>query len=87
MTLIKEHTRLSQCGNSKAVRIPSRVIKQLQLDDNQDMTVTIENGSVVLTPVKKEAANIHDLFRNWQDDGQRDHELDWGSSEGNELPR
>lgn len=86
MTLVKERTRLSQWGNSKAARIPSQVIKQLQLDDNQDMTVTIDNGSVVLTPIKQEPANIHDLFKDWQDDGQRDHELDWGSSEGNELP-
>lgn len=29
--------------------------------------------------------NIHDLFANWQDDGIRDHELDWGQPQGKEL--
>ncbi|SPX95049.1 PemI-like protein [Lactiplantibacillus plantarum subsp. plantarum] len=53
MELIKEQTRLAKWGNSKAARIPSQIIKQLKLDDNQDMTITIENGSIVLTPIKR----------------------------------
>ncbi|PRO86742.1 PbsX family transcriptional regulator [Lactiplantibacillus pentosus] len=28
---------------------------------------------------------MHELFKDWKDDGERDHELDWGKSEGNEL--
>ena len=47
MEPIKEQTRLAKWGNSKAARIPSQIIKQLKLDDNQDMTITIENGSIV----------------------------------------
>lgn len=35
---------------------------------------------------KKEPKNIHELFANWQDDGQRDHELEWGKAQGKELP-
>nr|WP_308718710.1 AbrB/MazE/SpoVT family DNA-binding domain-containing protein [Lactiplantibacillus plantarum] len=86
MELIKATNTLSKVGeNSKAARIPSQIIKQLKLDDNQDMTITIENGSIVLTPIKKNPTNIHELFKDWQDDGKRDHELDWGKSEGNEL--
>ena len=85
MELIKEQTCLAKWGNSKAARIPSQIIKQLKLDDNQDMTITIENGSIVLTPIKKNPTTIHELFKDWQDDGKRDHELDWGKSEGNEL--
>ncbi|KRL31377.1 hypothetical protein FD20_GL000601 [Liquorilactobacillus uvarum DSM 19971] len=49
------------------------------------MTITIENGSIVLTPIKKNPTNIHELFKDWKDDGKRDHELDWGKSEDNEL--
>ncbi|WP_143463011.1 AbrB/MazE/SpoVT family DNA-binding domain-containing protein [Levilactobacillus enshiensis] len=86
MELIKEQTSLAILGNDRAVRIPSQIIKQLNLDDNQDMTITIENGSIILTPIRKNPTNIHELFKEWQDDGKRDHELDWGKSEGNELP-
>lgn len=85
MTLINEKTHLSNWGNSRAVRIPSNIIKQLKLDDNQDMTITIKNESIVLTPIKKRPTNIHELFKDWQDDGKRDNELDWGKPEGNEL--
>ncbi|NVY96530.1 PbsX family transcriptional regulator [Lactobacillus sp. DCY120] len=79
----KEQIRLAKWGNSKAVRIPSQIIKQLE--DNQDMTVAIKDGSITLTPIKKCPTNIHELFKDWQDDGKRDHELDWGESVGNEV--
>ena len=61
MELIKEQTRLAKWGNSKAARIPSQIIRQLKLDDNQDMTITIENGSIVLTPIKR----IRLIFTNY----------------------
>lgn len=86
MGTLKDQTRLTQWGNSKATRIPSHIIKQLGLKDNQPLTVTIQNHSIVLTPIKKQPTNIHELFADWQDDGQRDHELDWGKAEGEELP-
>lgn len=84
MELIKK-TRLAKWGNSKATRIPSQIIQQLELSDHQEMIVTIKNGSIVLTPTKKAPSNIHELFKGWQDDGQRAHELDWGESKGNEV--
>ncbi|WP_288530679.1 AbrB/MazE/SpoVT family DNA-binding domain-containing protein [uncultured Secundilactobacillus sp.] len=86
MERIREQTRLAKWGNSKAARIPNKIIRQLKLDDNQYMIITIENRSVILTPIKKNPINIHELFEDWKDDGKRDHELDLGKSEGNELP-
>ncbi len=84
---IKEQTHLAKWGNSKAVRIPEKIIKQLKLSDDQEITITTKNDAISLTLVKKEPTNIHELFKDWQDDGQRDHELDWGKLEGHELPR
>lgn len=86
MNNIKGQTRITQWGNSMIIRIPSYIVKQLGLEDNQTLTVTTRNNSIVLTPIKKQPTNIHDLFADWQDDGQRDHELDWGKAEGNALP-
>ncbi|MFC6208105.1 AbrB/MazE/SpoVT family DNA-binding domain-containing protein [Levilactobacillus tongjiangensis] len=86
MASIEEQIHLAQWGNSKAARIPSKVIKQLDLEDNQELLLTIQNQSIVLTPVKKKPENIHELFAHWQDDGQRETELDWGKPEGNEQP-
>ena len=86
MNNIKGQTRITQWGNSMIIRIPSYIVKQLGLEDKQALTVTIQNNSIVLTPIKKQPTNIHDLFADWQDDGQRDHEVDWGKEEGNEWP-
>lgn len=83
---IKITTHLAQWGNSKAVRLPSEVIRQLALDANQPFTVTSDGKSIILTPDTTAAPDIHDLFCNWQDDGKREQELDWGPSTGEELP-
>lgn len=85
MELIKEQTHLAKSENSKVVGIPSQIIKQLKQDDNQAIIVTIENGSIVLTPVKKKPNNIHKLFNDWQDGRKWEYELDWWKSEDHEL--
>lgn len=86
MAIMEERTHLAKWGNSRATRIPSQIIKQLGLDDDQDLTVTIRDGAIVLTPVKQQPTTIQELFADWHDDGQRDHELDWGKATGHELP-
>lgn len=85
MIMINEQTHLAKWGNSRATRIPSKIIKELNLSDDQELSVAVQGDSIVLTPIKKQPTNIHELFANWQDDGQRDPELDWGKSEGNEI--
>lgn len=80
-------TIIKKWGNSDAVRIPSSIIKTLDLKENQQLNITIEDGKIVFTPIKTndEPTTLKELFANWQDDGVRDHELDWGESKGNEL--
>ncbi|WEV39967.1 AbrB/MazE/SpoVT family DNA-binding domain-containing protein [Lactobacillus sp. ESL0684] len=85
MTAIIGKTRIAQWGNSKATRIPNNIVKQLHLKENQSLTITLKDNSIVLTPEEKQPKNIHELFANWQDDGQRAEELDWGTSSGHEL--
>lgn len=86
MDMLEGQTHLSQWGNSEATRIPKQVVKKLGLKVNQKLKIKIKNGSIVLTPEKKKPTNIHELFAGWKDDGKRDHELDWGKAQGNELP-
>lgn len=81
----KQETKITQWGHSKATRIPSSVIKQLNLENNDKLSISIENGSIVLTPLKKKPNNIHELFDGWIDDGVRDTEIDWGKPKGNEF--
>lgn len=85
MDQMKEQTKITQWGNSKAARIPSSVIKQLNLENDDKLSITIENGAIVLTPLAKKPTNIHELFDGWVDDGVRDTEVDWGEPKGNEF--
>ncbi|MFD1472281.1 AbrB/MazE/SpoVT family DNA-binding domain-containing protein [Companilactobacillus mishanensis] len=78
-------TSISKWGNSSAIRIPASIIKQLNLQENDRMEISINNNEIVLKPIVKEPKNIHELFDGWEDDGIRETELDWGSSKGDEL--
>ena len=82
---IQEYTTLSQWGNSKATRIPASVLKLLNIDVNQKFSVSVQGQSIVLTPETTQATSIHELFADWEDDGLRHQELDWGKAEGEEL--
>lgn len=85
MATIQDETHIAKWGNSKATRIPSKIIKELDLKDDQVMTIAVKGQSIILTPVKKQPTDIHELFAGWQDDGVRDNELDWGKAKGNEI--
>ena len=48
--IIQEYTTLSQWGNSKATRIPTNILKLLNIDVNQKFLVSVKDRSIVLTP-------------------------------------
>lgn len=83
--IIQEYTTLSQWGNSKATRIPSSILKALDIDLNQKFSISIKDQSIVLTPENQQPSTIHELFATWEDDGIRQGELDWGPAQGGEV--
>ncbi|WP_048000483.1 AbrB/MazE/SpoVT family DNA-binding domain-containing protein [Lactiplantibacillus herbarum] len=85
MSISRVETYLTKLECSNMVKIPNEIIKQLNLADNQELTINVLGDSIILTPIKRQATNIHELFDNWQDDGLREHESDWGESTGNEI--
>lgn len=84
-SIVQEHTTLAQWGNSKATRIPSSILKLLNVDVNQKFSISVKNQSIILTPEIEKPKTIHELFSGWEDDGIRHTEVDWGQAEGNEL--
>ena len=76
--IINEYTTLSQWGNSKATRIPTSVLKLLNIDVNQRFLISVQGESIVLTPEVKQPNTIHELFSNWEDDGIRHKEINLG---------
>lgn len=78
-------TKLSKLGNSHVIRIPAEMIAQLGWENNERISITIEEKALVLRATSNRPTNIHELFKDWRDDGQRDFEPDWGERQGHEL--
>ncbi len=60
------------------VRIPDNIIDLLVLDNNQRFLISVQGESIVLIPEVKQPNTIYELFSNWEDDGIRHKEINWG---------
>ena len=75
---------MEQYEDSFIVRIPDNIIDLLVLDNNQRFLISVQGESIVLIPEVKQPNTIYELFSNWEDDGIRHKEIDWGEIKGNE---
>ena len=57
--------------------------REKQQDINYDTQETVKQSQWKNPKV----TNIQQLFAEWEDDGLRHQELDWGKAEGNELKK
>jgi len=69
---------LEQYEDSFIVRIPDNIIDLLVLDNNQRFLISVQGESIVLIPEVKQPNTIYELFSNWEDDGIRHKEINWG---------
>ena len=70
-------------GNSLAIRIPSSVRAEIQLDEGSAVDLTVQDGRLLVTPVAG-AYRLEDLVAQI-DDGNRHAETAWGEPAGNEA--
>lgn len=68
-------TKLVKWETGYGVEIPAEMVQSLGLQQNQNLKITVENNSIVITPKMNKPTNIHDLFAGWVDDGIRDAEM------------
>ena len=79
-------TKLSNWGNSKGVRIPSNIVKDLKLINNQKMDIYAENGTIVIRPITERPKSLADLFKGYRGGKVQGHEMKWGHPKGHEYP-
>lgn len=73
---------LQKQGNSNAIRLPKKVIDELQWQVNQEIDFSVTEKGLVLKPAEK--PSIKGLFDGFE--GRIDEkELDWGQPEGIEV--
>lgn len=76
---------LQQWGNSAGVRIPKKVIEKARLQLNEELALSVQGRSVILTPVKKKKSfTLQDMLKGVtpEDVGG---EYDWGPPVGKEV--
>lgn len=77
-------SQIGQWGNSLAVRIPKFVTESLDLKANDQIVFSVEEGKIVLKPIKAlEELSLDDLLSEVNEPPEP--EVEWGKPMGNEV--
>ncbi len=76
-------TTIQKWGNSLAVRIPGVYIKEVGLKDGLPISLIVENGTLIIKPVKKNYS-LKDLLDRINENNLHG-EVQTGEATGNEL--
>ena len=75
---------VSKWGNSASVRIPAPFMEALQLKLKDKVEVTVENGRVIIEPIRETDEFDLDSLINRLTPDNRHGEIDFGAPVGNE---
>lgn len=76
-------SKLSNWGNSLAVRLPRSILNALNLKKDDKVIIKQHNNQIIITPAKK-TYNLADMIKNIDSDNIHT-EIETGDSVGNEL--
>lgn len=74
---------IAKWGNSLAVRLPRNVARDARLTEGVPVELTVKDGVVVVTPVRKKY-RLDDLLAQMNDTNKH-AETDWGDAQGEEV--
>lgn len=57
-------TKVSAWGNSFGVRLPRSILTEADVKDNTTLDIRVENGSLILTPLKTKKNTLKQLLKN-----------------------
>jgi antitoxin MazE len=63
-------TKIIPIGNSKGIRIPNRILKQLEIDDRIELVFDEQSREITLRPVRAARAGWNDAFKKMHATGQ-----------------
>jgi antitoxin MazE len=76
-------TSIQRWGNSLAVRLPKAFAENIGLMDNSPVEITIDNGQLVITPLREPTYSLDALLAGITDENMHS-ETDTGAPTGNE---
>ena len=75
--------QVSKWGNSLAVRIPKHIVEALQLQANDAIAFTVDDGKAILEPIPAlPELTLDELLERVKDEPEA--EVDWGGPMGQE---
>ena len=77
-------THIRKWGNSLAVRFPQSLLAQLNFQADGEVEIRIEEGRLVLSPVKKPKYTLDELLTQITPESRQD-EIDFGAPLGKEV--
>ncbi len=74
-------TQIGKWGNSLGLRIPKYVVQALHLNTNDEVECRVENGELIIRPIKEKEYTLDELLEGVID---KSEEVNWGSPVGKE---
>ena len=81
-----EVLRVQKWGNSQGIRLPKKILKDLGIDINDKIEISLNDGEIILRKVKK-YIDLNDLFKDYKGDYREDFaEFEFfGEAQGREF--
>ena len=69
---------ISKWGNSQGIRIPKKYLDQLGLKIGEKVEIKIEDGKIVIVPLRKKRKPKIDINQLFEQDYRESKEFEWG---------
>lgn len=75
---------IQKWGNSQGIRIPKALLNELNIRENEILSLEINNNKLIIQKRVPEKISIKKLFANYKGD-YTPNEIDWGNAKGVEI--
>lgn len=76
--------RLQKWGNSDGIRIPSNILKSLNLKTNDKVKLTLEEDRIIITKSKNTKISLEERFKNYKGENLV-KDFEWDEQRGKEI--
>lgn len=75
--------RLQKWGNSSGIRIPSAILKSLNIKNNDKLELVQEDDKIIITKSKNNKISLKERFKNYKESNPV--KFDWDDHVGREI--
>ena len=76
--------RLQKWGNSDGIRIPSNVLKSLNLKTNDKVDLNYEDDKIIISKIKKNKISLEERFAKYNGENLA-KDFSWDNARGKEI--